>query len=81
MVQKNGDFMKKSLFLIPLFGAFVTSCGVNETFQSLESNRQAIDMSTCAIEENIRAIEEANRVIDENRRQLQQINNTLKEAN
>jgi uncharacterized protein YcfL len=72
--------MKKSIYFLPLLGLLLSGCGVSETFQALECNRQAIDMSTCAIEENIQAIEEANRVIAENRRQLEAINNTLKES-
>ena len=53
------------------------SCGVRDTFDALEANRQAIDRSTSAISENIRAIEEANQKIEENRRHLDAINELL----
>lgn len=73
--------MKKQLLLLPLLGISLTSCGaINETFQALECNRQAVEASTCAIYENAQAVEQSNMSIDENRRQLDAINKTLKEA-
>lgn len=71
----------KSIFLIPLCGIAITGCSkINDTFDALECNRQAIEQSTCAIYQNAQAIEEANRSIEENRRQLDAINKTLSET-
>lgn len=71
---------KNSLFFLSMSAGLVGCGGINETFQALEYNRQAVDRSTCAIEENIQAIEAANRGIEENRRQLDAINEALKKA-
>lgn len=69
------------MLLIPICGLSLVSCGkINETFEALECNRQAVEMSSCAIYENIQAIEEANRSIEENKRQLDAINTTLSET-
>lgn len=69
---------------VPLILAAVmslTGCGkIQETMDTLETNRQAVEMSTQVINENSAAIESANRSIQENRRQLDQINQTLKKA-
>ncbi|MCB1113535.1 MAG: hypothetical protein KDK62_02140 [Chlamydiia bacterium] len=70
--------MKKTILILPIIGAVFSGCGVQETMQNLECNKQAVQRSTCAIEQNIQAIEEANRKIDENRRQLEEINRVLK---
>src|SRR5687768_12555129 len=75
--------MTKHLFFIPLigFGIMVSGCSkINETFQTLEENRQAVDMSTYAIQENIQAIHEANISIDRNRRQVEETTKALKKA-
>lgn len=73
--------MKIQLLFFPVIGMAISSCGtINETFNALECNRQAIDMSSAAIYQNIQAIEESNRSIEENRRQLDAINKTLKNA-
>jgi len=75
-----GFSMKKNIVLIPCVGIILSSCGINDTFQALEANREAVDMSTYAIQENIQAVEAANRSIAENRRQLEEINKALKKA-
>lgn len=73
--------MKAILFTL-IGTASLTSCGgINETFQAMEYNRQAIDNSTQTIEQNICAIEAANRAIEENVRQLEAINASLKKVN
>lgn len=72
--------MQNKIILAPLLAALLSGCGVQETFDALESNRQAIEMSTQAIQENRRAIEAANQKIEENRRQLDEINQALKKA-
>jgi hypothetical protein len=72
--------MKNLLLLFPLLGMALSSCGIQDTMNSMEWNRQAIDRSTAAIQANRQAIEEANRSIAENQRQLDQINQTLKKA-
>lgn len=73
--------MKKKMLLIPICGLAFAGCGkINETFDALECNRQAVEMSSCAIYENIQAIEEANRSIEENKHQLDAINKTLSET-
>jgi hypothetical protein len=73
--------MKKLLFILPVLGISLSSCGIiEETKYTLESNRAAVDMSTQVINENTQAIEQANVKIEENRRQLEQINATLKKA-
>jgi len=73
--------MKKELLLSLITGSALSGCTmINETFDALECNRQAIEMSTQAICENIQAIEEANRSIEANRIQIDKINSTLKKA-
>lgn len=73
--------MKSQLFVICLVGVSFSSCTlINTTMNTLECNRQAIDVSTQTINENTRAIEEANSSIENNRRQLIKINETLKKA-
>lgn len=73
--------MQKGFLVFAAFPLALSSCGIiNETFDALECNRQAIEMSTEAICENIQAIEAANRSIEENRRQLDAINAELRKA-
>lgn len=74
-------FMKKLFLILPLAVLTFTSCGkINETMDALESNRQAIDASTCTINENIAAIENANRGIEANTKALAEINKSLEKA-
>lgn len=72
------------LFLICIMSALgisLISCSTfQETLQTLECNRQAIERSTQVIHENAQAIEEANQSIAENRRQIEEINQALKKA-
>lgn len=72
--------MKIELLISLVLGITLTSCGIRETFDALENNRQAVDTSTYMIQQNIQAIEQANESIRENRRQLEEINKTLKKA-
>lgn len=72
--------MKMPLLISVLFATIFTGCGIRETFDALENNRQAVDTSTYAIQQNIQAIEQANESIRENRRQLEEINKTLKKV-
>ena len=72
--------MKVSLFLLAIGGISLSGCGVSETFDALEYNRQAVERSTQAIQENARAIEAANTKIEENRAELEQVTKTLKKA-
>lgn len=72
--------MLKHLFLAVAGAMTLSSCMINDTIQSLQANRDAIDMSTQAIYENIQAIESANRNIEENRRQIESLNAELRQA-
>lgn len=72
--------MKKILLVLPLIGTLFSSCGVRETLDSLECNKQAVQRSTQVINENVWAIERANQRIEENRQHLEAINKALKEA-
>ncbi len=72
--------MKKYLLLVPVLGLFSGCNLIQETQDALETNRQAVDASTCAIQRNIEAIENANRGIEENRAQLQKTNEILRKA-
>ena len=68
--------MARLLILGIILGVGLTGCIV----QSLERNKNAVDVSTSSIIENSQAIEEANRNIAENSRRLQEINVVLKNA-
>ncbi len=71
--------MEKHLLMILASAAVLSGCGtINETIRTLECNRQAIEMSTCAIQDNIQAIEEVNRSIEENQRQIEAVTQSLK---
>jgi methyl-accepting chemotaxis protein len=81
MKFKRGFYKMKQLFTIAAVGLGLTSCsGINQTMQSLEENRAAIDYSTQVVYENVQAIQEANRAVQENRRELEQINQQLRQA-
>lgn len=72
--------MKLRVIFVFILGLSTVSCSkMNETFDALECNREAIEMSSCAIYENMLAIEEATQAIEENKRQLEAINKTLSE--
>lgn len=68
--------MARLLLLGTILGIGLSGCIV----QSLERNKNAIDVSTCSIIENTEAIEEANRNIAENSRRLKAINVVLEKA-
>lgn len=72
--------MKKYFLLLGCMGGMFSGCGIRETLDNLECNKQAVERSTCVIYQNIQAIEEANRKIDENRRELEEINRVLQET-
>lgn len=72
--------MKKLLLVLPIMGSLFSSCGIKETLQNLECNKQAVQRSTYVISENIEAIEQANIRIEENRMQLERINKALQDS-
>lgn len=68
--------MARLLLLSTILGVSLSGCIIN----SLERNKNAVDVSTCSIMENTQAIEEANRNIAENSRRLKEINAVLEKA-